>query len=213
MNSPTDPGWDNMTRASTSGASASLRATSGWSTNNFSSAPILAAAISWAIFCCKVMARRWRSFFTFAGICPGIFAARDPSSREYLKIQQRFKFGFGFARETDDEGGAQRHSGNSGTQIRDQVFDMRPAGFTPHPAKHGFVDMLQRDVDVTRHVPAFGNSGDQLVAPVRRMGVKESDPKVALDFFDFAQEPGQREPASGIDRLARTAFFLPQIHS
>ena len=86
---------------------------------------------------------------------------------------------------------------------------MRPAGFPPHPAKHRFVNMLQRDVDITRYVPALGNGRDQLIAPVRRMSVKESNPKVALDFFDLAQKSGQREPASGIDRLTRTGSFVP----
>src|SRR6476469_1011370 len=102
------------------------------------------------------MARRWRSFLTFAGICPGIFAARDPSSREYLKIPSRSNR-VRSRKSSSVSNSTSVSPRNSGTQLRDQIFDMGPGGFTPHPEKHGFVNVLQRDVDVTRHVPAFGD--------------------------------------------------------
>ena len=44
---------------------------------------------------------------------------------------------------------------------------------------------------------------------MRRMGVKEPHPKIALDFFDLAQERGERRAASGIDRLTRAGLFAP----
>src|SRR5438874_2953519 len=128
------------------------------------------------------------------------------------KIQQRLKFRFRFTRETDDECRTQCDSWNPRTQLCDHCFNMRAISFAPHPAKHRFIDMLQRYVDVTRDVPTPSDRRDQFVAPMRRMGVQQSNPKFAVDFFDLAQERGQCQPPRRIDRLTRTSFFGPQIH-
>ena len=47
---------------------------------------------------------------------------------------------------------------------------------------------------------------------MRRMSVKQSDPKFAVDFFNLAQERSQCQPARRIDRLTRAGLFRPQIH-
>src|SRR6266581_4353276 len=133
-------------------------------------------------------------------------------SRALDIVQQRLKFRFRFAGETDDESCAQGDSRNAQTQLRDQSFNMRTTSFASHSPKHRFIDVLQRDVDVSRDVTAFGDGGDQFVAPVCRMSVKQSNPKFAVDFFNLAQERGQCQPPRGIDRLTRTGFFGPQIH-
>src|ERR1700745_3261689 len=78
---------------------------------------------------------------------PRIFEdAKSLESRPLDKSEQCFKFAVCFAWEPDNESAAQSDSRNSGTQFVDQIFDMRPAGFPPHSAKHRFVNMLQRDV-------------------------------------------------------------------
>jgi hypothetical protein len=68
---------------------------------------------------------------------------------------------------------------------------MGATGFTSHSPKHRFIDVLQWDVDITRDMLALGNRRDQLIAPVRRMGVKQSNPKLAVDLFNLAQERSQ----------------------
>src|SRR5205807_10482594 len=88
---------------------------------------------------------------------------------------------------------------------------MRPARFPPHPTKHRFVDVLQRDVDITRHMPARGGGCDKLVAPVRRMGVENSDSNVALALFDLVQQLAQRVSAGVIDLLTPPSHFTPYI--
>ena len=45
------------------------------------------------------------------------------------------------------------------------------------------------------------------------MRVKQTHPKFARYVLDFAQQGRKREPARGINRLARPGFFLPQIHA
>ena len=85
-------------------------------------------------------------------------------------------------------------------------------GFPSHSPKHRFIDVLQWDVDITRDLPALGNGRDQFIAPVRRMRVKQSNPKLAVDFFNLAQERSQCRPPRRIDRLTRPGFFRPQIH-
>ena len=71
---------------------------------------------------------------------------------------------------------------------------MRATGFASHSPKHRFVDVLQWDIDITRDVPALGDRRDQFVAPVRRMGIEQSNPKFAVNPFNLAQERGQGQP-------------------
>ena len=75
------------------------------------------------------------------------------------------------------------------------------------------MDVLKWDVDVTSDFAALGDRFDQLVAPMRGVRVKQSHPEFTVDFLDLAQESNQRWAARGIDRLARSRFFAPQIHS
>src|SRR6266516_7998389 len=74
------------------------------------------------------------------------------------KVQQRLKFRFRFAGETDDKSCTQCDSGNAQTQLRDQCFNMRATGLASHSPNHRLIDVLQRDVDITRDVAALGDS-------------------------------------------------------
>src|SRR5207245_11514133 len=53
-------------------------------------------------------------------------------SRALDKVQQRLKFSFRFAVESDDEGRAQCASGSAQTQLRDQCFNMCSTGVASH---------------------------------------------------------------------------------
>src|SRR5437773_8655889 len=48
---------------------------------------------------------------------------------------------------------------------------------------------------------------------MRRMGVKQAHPEFAFDFLNLAKQRSQCRTASGINRLPRSRFGLPQIHS
>ena len=122
----------------------------------------------------------------------------------------------GFARETDDERRAQGHSRNSGTQLRDQCLRYaRATGFAPHPPEASIrrcaATGCRCNARPCRH---SRNRLDQFIAPMRRMGVKQSDPEIRPRFFQSrARARPSVGPASGIDRLTRSGFFRPQIHS
>jgi hypothetical protein len=47
---------------------------------------------------------------------------------------------------------------------------------------------LERDIDVLRDLVALGDGGDELVRPMRRVGVEQAHPEIALDLVDLAQE-------------------------
>jgi hypothetical protein len=66
-------------------------------------------------------------------------------------------------------------------------------------AEHPVADVLERHVDVARHLGALGDRPDQLVAPVRRVGVEDADPEVALDRVQLPQQRGERGAARGVD--------------
>src|SRR5205823_13573279 len=168
------------------------------------------AAMAFVFYLCRYLSwhsRGPRSFFARV-----LENTKPLESRALDKVQQRLKFRFRFAGETDDESCAQCYSGNAQTQLRDQCFNMRATSFASHSPKHRLIDVLKRDVDITRNVVALGDGCDQFVAPVCRMSVKQSDPKFAVDFFNLAQERGQCQSSRRIDRLTRTGFFDPQIH-
>ncbi len=62
---------------------------------------------------------------------------------------------------------------------------MLSRSFATHSLQHRFVDVLERDVDITRNFPALGDRCDQLIAPVGRMSVKQPHPKIAVDLLDL----------------------------
>ena len=94
-------------------------------------------------------------------------------SSNVLKIRLRL------AGKTDDERRAQCDAGNARADFRDQIDDVLLRGFAAHPFQHVFVDVLQRHVHVARDFRAFGDGPDQFIRPMRRMGVKQSNPKIA----------------------------------
>ena len=86
----------------------------------------------------------------------------------------------GLAGEPDDEGRPQGDSGDAGADPADEVANVGAARLALHRRQHPVADVLQGHVHVAGHLGAFGDGPDQLVAPVRRMGVKDADPEVAL---------------------------------
>ena len=74
-------------------------------------------------------------------------------------------------------------------------------------------DVLQRHVDVAGDLRAFGDRADELVAPVRRMGVEQADPEIALDRLQLAEQGGEGGAAGGVDRRARVGPLLPGVHA
>src|SRR5438874_3782157 len=72
--------------------------------------------------------------------------------------------------------------------------------------------MLQWHVDVAGDMFAFGDRGDKLITPMGRMGVEKPHPKFSVNFFNLVQQSGQGWSACGINRLAWSRFFWPQIH-
>ena len=72
-------------------------------------------------------------------------------------------------------------SWNACADFRDQIHNVLLRRFAPHPFEHVFVDVLERDVNVARHFLTFGNRLDQFVRPMRRMRVKQANPKITLE--------------------------------
>ena len=70
----------------------------------------------------------------------------------------------------------------------DQCLDVIPRRFAAHPAEHRLIDVLQRDVDVTRDLVALRNRLDQFIAPMGRMRVKQAHPEFAVDLLNLAQQ-------------------------
>ncbi len=71
-----------------------------------------------------------------------------------------------FAGEADDEGGADGEIRDSRPQAVDEVFDVLARGFAAHEVQHVAMDVLERHVDIARHLGVPGDGLDQVVAPV-----------------------------------------------
>jgi hypothetical protein len=97
----------------------------------------------------------------------------------------------------DDEGRPQGDAGNAGADARDEVADVLAAGLAAHAGEQIVVDVLQRHVHVARDLLARGDSGDQLVGPVRRVRVEQADPEVALERVQLAQQRAERRGVGG----------------
>ncbi len=73
--------------------------------------------------------------------------------------------------------------------------------------------MLQRDIDIARDLVASSDCLNQFITPMRRMRVKKANPEFPFYLLNLAKERGERRPVRRINRLTRTCFQLPQIHS
>src|SRR5439155_21739035 len=73
--------------------------------------------------------------------------------------------------------------------------------------------MLQRDIDIPRDLVASSDCLNQFITPMRRMRVKKAHPEFPFNVLNFAKERGECRPAHRINRLTRTRFLRPQIHS
>src|SRR6266576_1368857 len=85
-------------------------------------------------------------------------------------------------------------------------------GFPPHAAQHRFVNVLQRNIYVTRNFVAFCDRLDQFIAPMRRVCIKQAHPEFALNFLNFAKQGSKRRPTRRINWLTRARFLRPQVH-
>ncbi len=117
------------------------------------------------------------------------------------------------AGEADDERGADRDARDARANPPDQADDVLVGGFAAHRLQHRRVDVLQRHVHIPRHLVIARDALDQLVAPVRRVGVKQANPEIPLDLLQRVEQPRERRPARGIDRLRRAGAFLPLVHA
>ncbi len=90
-------------------------------------------------------------------------------------------------------------------RIRSTMYWRR--GLAPHPLQHVLVDVLQGDVHVARHLGAFGDGLNQLVRPVRRVGVEQANPELAGQGIQLAQQ-GANRGGLGRERLHGRAELL-----
>src|SRR4029079_19481921 len=97
------------------------------------------------------------------------------------------------------EGGADAEAGDAGAHAAEQVADVIAAGHALHGGEHPVGNVLERDIDVFRNLVALGDGGDELVRPMRRVGVEQADPEIAFDLVDLAEQGGERFTAGGID--------------
>ena len=98
------------------------------------------------------------------------------------------------------------------TKPIDQVFNMLPGCFSAHGGEHLVAYVLERHVDVPGDLGFRRDSADQLVAPMGGMRVEQSDPK--SPSIAAAHPGGEQASATlRIQRLARSGFFLPEIHA
>ena len=148
--------------------------------------------------------RRARAFFL------GIFEYPQPlKPTTSNEIKQAREFRLGFPGKSNDESSAQRDAGNPSAQLVNQIFDVCARGFASHPSQHRIIDMLQRNIDVARDLVALCDGLNQLIAPMRRMRVKQANPEFAFDLLKFAKQYRESWSASGIDRLTRARFCRP----
>ena len=128
------------------------------------------------------------------------------------EVEQGRKVFLSLSGESDDERCANSKSWNSATKPVDQVFDMLPGCFSAHGGEHLVAYVLERHVDIPGDLRISRDSADQLVAPMGGMRVEQSDPKIAFNRGKLIQETNKRRSTLRIQRLARSGFFLPEIH-
>jgi hypothetical protein len=59
------------------------------------------------------------------------------------------------------------------------------------------VDVLQRNVNITRDLRALGDGLDEFIGPVRGVRVEQANPEITRQVVKFAQESAQRGSARG----------------
>jgi hypothetical protein len=130
------------------------------------------------------------------------------------EVHEFVEVGIGFAREADDEGGANGDAGDASADAFEEVPNVGAIRFTTHESQHVIADVLQGHVDVASHFWAFGDGLNEVVAPVGRMGVEEADPEVAFDFVESPNECGEGFAFGRVDATAGFgAVFGPLVHA
>jgi len=132
----------------------------------------------------------------------------------FNEVHEFIEVGVGLARETDDEGGADGDAGDAGADALEEVADVGAIGFAAHEGEHVVTDVLQGHVDVTGDFRAFGDGLNEVITPVGGVGIEETDPKVASDFIEGADEGGEGFAFGGVDAAAGLWPVLgPFVHS
>ena len=102
------------------------------------------------------------------------------------------KIFFGLAGKADDKRRAQRNSRDAGADSLQQIHDVLPGGLAAHALEHAPMDVLERDVDIPRHFRTLGNGLNQLVRPMRWMGIQQANPEPARQPIQLAQQCADR---------------------
>ena len=143
--------------------------------------------------------------------------AEDACAFEFGIADEVEEFGevfFGFAGEADDESGADGEAGDAGAHAVDEVADVVAGGFALHGSEHAVGDVLEGDIDVASDLGGIGDGADEFVAPVGWVGVEETDPEVAFDGIEGADERGETFAFGAIDGAAWVrADVFPFIHA
>lgn len=108
------------------------------------------------------------------------------------EVDEFVEVGVGFARKSDDEGGANGDAWDASTDAFEEIADVSAIGLAAHESEHVVADMLEWHVDVTGDFGALGDGLDEVVTPVSGVGVEKADPEVALNLIERTDEGGER---------------------
>ena len=126
-------------------------------------------------------------FFHFARACPVLLRigehAQPLEARRPDEFQQRLKIFLRLAGKSDNERRAQSDARHARADSGDEIDNVLLRCFPAHPFQHVLVDVLQRHIDVARHLGTFRNGADQFIGPMGRMRVKQTNPKISRQII------------------------------
>ena len=93
----------------------------------------------------------------------------------------------GLAAEANDHVGRDRDPGHGGADRSESLEVMLDRVLAAHPAQHGVVARLDRQVQVLAHGPAVREGRDETVRQVPRVGGNEAQPRYCLPAIGAAQ--------------------------
>src|ERR1017187_4387390 len=116
--------------------------------------------------------------------------------------EQVLKVGLCLTGETDDERGAQRDAGNALSNAANEVHDILAGSLATHPLEHVLVNVLKGNINIARDLWALGNGANQLIRPMRRMRVEQTEPELTGQGIQLVQQ-GANGGGLGWERLHR----------
>ena len=102
-----------------------------------------------------------------------------PRPLELLRPQelaQLLKLRLALAGQAADQGGADHHVGDGGTELGEQRLDLRPGAAAAHGLQDAVIGVLDGNVQIVDDLLFPGNDLDQLVRHRLRIEVVEPDP-------------------------------------